>query len=228
MTARNALLLAIFVTAPLVAAPLPVPVSPPEAILADTAKAGREQFLREQEDALKSSAILSAALRKPELKDYLPTPRPADPVAWLRANIEVERQEKAGTLKVRARAGSRREQAALVNAVVDAYMDAVVKAERLSTEQQLDKLRKSRARVAEDLERVRLALARVPPPPPPPVDPKVLRGIQAEENALRETVRGLEIHLRLLDKKIVELQKMPVVLPRMTLLHRAQPEPTRD
>ena len=83
-----------------------------------------------QQQLLTSDVVLIAALRKPEAASLAVVQKEDDPVRWLAKNLRVDYPGNAEIMRV-SLAGERPDEVAvLVGAVVDAYMNEVVDAER--------------------------------------------------------------------------------------------------
>jgi hypothetical protein len=122
----------------------------PPRVLFDTAeqRVDYPRYLKTQETLIKSHLVLRRALldRKvaqlPAIKDQ------TDPIAWLQQNLEVTNPNGSEVLEISMEASrlSGVDQAAIINAVLQAYMDAVVNVDarrRTARHEQLKKLRES-------------------------------------------------------------------------------------
>ena len=89
---------------------------------------------------LKSRFVLIAALRKPEILKLTTVKQEIDPVAWLAERLSVSFPGEAEIMRVGLTSKDPKEVAALVNAVVQAYMDEVVDVEGSQRRQRLSDL----------------------------------------------------------------------------------------
>ncbi len=107
-------------------APIPNPGSRPVAILEDSRRdLGGELgpgFLSRQVAALKHVKVLREALRRPGVRELRTVSGEADPVSWVSKHLQVELDEKTSRLHVSFAKGSAREQAEIINAVVEVYL----------------------------------------------------------------------------------------------------------
>ena len=83
-----------------------------------------------QQQLLTSDVVLIAALRKPEAASLAVVQKQDDPVKWLARNLRVELPPNSEIMRVSLTTSKPDEAALLVGAVVDAYMNEVVDAER--------------------------------------------------------------------------------------------------
>ena len=83
-----------------------------------------------QQQLLTSDVVLIAALRKPEAASLAVVQKEDDPVRWLAKNLRVDYPGNAEIMRVSLAGDQPEEAAVLVGAVVDAYMNEVVDAER--------------------------------------------------------------------------------------------------
>jgi uncharacterized protein involved in exopolysaccharide biosynthesis len=97
-------------------------------------------YRRTQVVLLKSRPILQAALRRTGIERLEVVKAQADPERWLGQNVEAVYLENTGVLRVSLREGSPEERAALINAIVDSYMDYLVHEEGNEREIRLAKV----------------------------------------------------------------------------------------
>jgi hypothetical protein len=134
-------------------APVPGEVAPPTAVLRDSLKGGEgtARFLQEQATLLASDPVLRAALRRPEVAELKAVKTQADPLRWLRTNVWTNVDAESGTLRIRLGVGSPREQAHIINAVVDSYLEEIVRQQRQPIEKRLENLYEARKTAAQSL-----------------------------------------------------------------------------
>jgi hypothetical protein len=112
------------------------------------------RYLKTQASLIKSRLVLTAAFRSPEARRLAAIKGPTDPLAWLEQNLEVTNLPDTELLQVAMAAGSGAsgaDQAALINAVVRAYMDEVVHRDANLRRERYDRLRKISSAYAENL-----------------------------------------------------------------------------
>jgi RNA polymerase sigma factor (sigma-70 family) len=112
-------------------------------------------FRRTQAVLLRGRSTLRSALKRDEVKRLAIHKGKADPEGWLARNIETTLLDNTGVLRVSLGEGSPEERAALINAVVAAYMDDVVYAEQRAKESRVADLDKALSISAENLRRKR-------------------------------------------------------------------------
>lgn len=95
-----------------------------------------ENFKRTQTALLRSKFVLNPALRKPEVRNLPLVKEQTEPVDWLSKALRIEFPEDAEVMHVTLAGNDPAGQAAIVNAVTEAYMNEVV-----GTERQRDKER---------------------------------------------------------------------------------------
>ena len=102
-----------------------------------------EVYKATQQMFVKMPVVLNAALRKPDVVK-LPSVQEAgkkgDPVRWLGGLVQVDFPGRGDVMSISVKLGAPKEAAALVNAVVDAYLTQVVSAERDQKRQRLSDL----------------------------------------------------------------------------------------
>ena len=116
-----------------------------------------ELFKKTQADLMKSSFVITAALRRPGISQlplvrYKPWGRERDdPVAWLERSVQIKSPE--GTeivvMSMRDRYGD--QIIKVLNAMTDAYLDEVVTAEQLRQTAKLEKLRVRERRTRDEM-----------------------------------------------------------------------------
>jgi hypothetical protein len=102
-----------------------------------------QTFKATQTKEVNCESVLIEALRRPEvlkLQSVLEAWKADDPVDWLERRVSVTFPDNGWTMAVSLRCRHPREAAILVNAVVDAYFDEVVKAELPMKEFMLESL----------------------------------------------------------------------------------------
>lgn len=97
---------------------------------------------RRQQSLLESRSTLSAALRNCKADDLVSLKELKAPVAWLQKKLKFEYLDRSGVLRLSLLAGSRREQALLVNAIVQTYFQREVRESQRQGEQSIQKLKK--------------------------------------------------------------------------------------
>jgi hypothetical protein len=118
-------------------------------------------YRRAQVVLLKSRPILQAALRRPGIEQLEFVKSIADPLRWLGQNVEAVFLENTGVLRVSLREGSPVERAALINAIVDSYMEHLVNEERNEIKARLDDVEKVLSVSGERLSSMRDALRKL-------------------------------------------------------------------
>jgi len=93
-----------------------------------------------QQQLLTSDVVLTTALRKPEAASLAVIKKEDDPVRWLAKNLRVDFPGNAEIMRVSLSGDRADEVAVLVRAVVDAYMNEAVDAERHRQKNRLDDL----------------------------------------------------------------------------------------
>ncbi len=93
-----------------------------------------------QKELLANDVVLIAALRKPEISSQAVLRKQNDPVKWLAHNLRVELPPNSEIMRVSLTTSNPDEAGLLVGAVVDAYLNEVVDAERHRKEQRLNDL----------------------------------------------------------------------------------------
>jgi len=104
-----------------------------------------QSYLKTQSVLIKSRLVLSVALGDHRVSQLLSIKDRSDPIAWLLQNLEVTNPKDTEILSVSlaSRSGvSGSDQAAIINAVVQAYLDEVVNADLKRQVNRLDLLRK--------------------------------------------------------------------------------------
>lgn len=99
-----------------------------------------EHYRRTQSQFLKSRFVLIAALRSSDIAKLPSLRNEPDPVAWLARHLRVDFPGDGEIMEVSLAGDEPKELAALVNAVVDAYMAEVVDVERAERRQRLSDL----------------------------------------------------------------------------------------
>ncbi len=90
------------------------------------------RYLKTQETLIRSRLVLDAALRQQEVSRLPAIKNRTDPITWLQQNMEVTNPNDSQILQISMTPGageSGADQAAIINAVVQAYMDVVVNAD---------------------------------------------------------------------------------------------------
>ena len=93
-----------------------------------------------QKELLTNDVVLIAALRKPEVSSQAVLQKEDDPVRWMARNLRVELPLNSEIMRVSLTTSQPDEAALLVGAVVDAYMNEVVDAERHRKQERLNDL----------------------------------------------------------------------------------------
>ncbi len=116
--------------------------SSPEAILFTNAMPGAsyEIYRSTQQQYVTSRFVLLAALRQPSVSNLDPVRREPDAAAWLLERLSVRFAGNSELMQISMTAENPEQTAALVNAVVDAYMEEVVAVEHNQRRQRLDEL----------------------------------------------------------------------------------------
>ncbi len=121
-----------------------------------------ELFRNNQAGLIREHYVIQAALRdSPKLKN-LPSIQREDgkhnAIAWLSKQIRVETPSKTGILKVSATESDPQEAAAIVNSVIDAYMDQVVNAERAKRRERFESLQRIATEKEDEVRKMRQIL----------------------------------------------------------------------
>ncbi len=114
----------------------------PEPILFNNAfqSASYEIYRSTQQQYLTSRYVLLAALRQPQVAELATVREEPDPVAWIQRGVRVRFPGNSELMEVSFTAQRPEEAAAVVNAVVDAYLQEVVSVELADRRQRLDDL----------------------------------------------------------------------------------------
>jgi capsular exopolysaccharide synthesis family protein len=99
-----------------------------------------EIFKGTQQQLIKSRMVLSSALRKKDVQELALDRRFQDPVAWLADELVVRFPGRAEIMEIALRSDKPEEAAALVQAVMDAYLTDVVDADRSKRVERLSTL----------------------------------------------------------------------------------------
>jgi hypothetical protein len=167
--------------------------------------------------------VLTAAISKPEILDLPAIKCQADPTAWLQRYLHVSYPGNADIMKISLSEYDRRQNAILVNAVVDAFMTEVVDAERKNRDEKIAELTTIKVEKAEELRRVLADLRSFRRESEESNADESQR--QANDNRLsriRERIVSLQ---KALDEITAKLEKMAVesrTAPRVTILQKAE------
>jgi polysaccharide biosynthesis transport protein len=111
-----------------------------------------ETYKRTQLQLIKSNFVLVRAARKPDMvKLRLIQEHKDDPVSYLDTQLQVEYPGDAELLKVSMKAALRDELPVIINAVVEAYMDEIVNAERNEQLKRRDTLDRNHSKNLEEI-----------------------------------------------------------------------------
>jgi uncharacterized protein involved in exopolysaccharide biosynthesis len=110
-----------------------------------------DRRLRTQAALIKSRPVLLIALRRNEVAGLSIVRNRPNPVEWLEQTLQVDRPNDTDLFRVSLTGEKPEEQAVLVNAVVDAYKEEVVKADRNRGLSRLDEIEKIYSASAEKL-----------------------------------------------------------------------------
>ncbi len=194
------------------AAPVPIDNDPPTAVLEDRSpgdhKGANLQFLQEQVKLLTSRPVLTVAFRKPAVCRVLPLDFEGDEVKWLQERLQVQIQPEQGRIRVWLRSGTRREQAAALNALVGVYLEEEGKQRRKWPERHLQMLERAQQSDRKELEaRTKHHFGR----PPALRDP-------SDERRIRLLKEDIERDA----KKLEEVRSELRVPSRITVLEKAR------
>lgn len=172
-----------------------------------------EIYRNTQQQFLLNRFVLLAALRKPEVAE-LPSVKAnegGDPARWLQHRLHVSFPGKAEIMEVSLSSDDPQEAATLVNAVVDAYFEAVVNAELDQKQRRLNELDKAIAiKEAELRQKMKAA------------DAEKLGNATVDVEMLRADIKNLQTVLSAIaverDRLSVEMRRTS----RVTLLLRAE------
>lgn len=114
----------------------------PEAVLFQNAfqTASYEIYRSTQQQYLLSRFVLLAALRQPQVAELETIRNEPDPVAWIQQGLRVRFPGNSELMEISFTAAKPHEAPAIVNAVVDAYLQEVVSVELAERRQRLDDL----------------------------------------------------------------------------------------
>jgi hypothetical protein len=111
-----------------------------------------DSYLRTQMVMLKSHLVFNRALKKPEVAKLPSVKGLHDPIAWLDKSLEVTVVEKTGFLRVSLRGANPEDNAVVVNAVTDAYLEALFEEEHKQQSERLALLREIGDKLEKDLD----------------------------------------------------------------------------
>lgn len=124
-------------------APAPEP-RPPSALLFVPKKASRDEtirYRRQQMALVKDHSVLQWALLGFETSELPCIKKQKEPIDWLRQKLKIEYLDGTGVLRISLTAGNRREQACLVNAVAQSFIQAEVRPRQPRQEKCLELLK---------------------------------------------------------------------------------------
>jgi hypothetical protein len=111
-----------------------------------------DSYLRNQMVMLKSHLVFNRALKKPEITKLPSVKGIHDPIAWLDKSLDVTVVEKTGFLRVSLRGANLEDDAVVVNAVADAYLEALPEEEHKQQSERLMLLREIGDRLEKNLD----------------------------------------------------------------------------
>ncbi|HEV3340440.1 MAG TPA: AAA family ATPase [Pirellulales bacterium] len=117
-----------------------------------------EIYRRTQKELVLGRFVLQAALRNPQVASIRTVQEHLDPAAWLGKELNVDFPGGAEIMSISMSGASSSEVAALVNAVMDAYIHEVVEVEAHQERNKLDKLTEANERTIEESRKRRDAL----------------------------------------------------------------------
>lgn len=132
--------------------------------LAPPARMNAEEFanyVNVQMALLKSRLVIQQALRAPSVAKLPVVKQQKDPVAWLEKRLDVDNLVATEIVRVAVHGDTPEEQALLVNAVVDAYLQEVIHKDQRVREDRMKRLRQHAAEYEARLRDKRQALRRV-------------------------------------------------------------------
>jgi polysaccharide biosynthesis transport protein len=103
------------------------------------------RYLETQTVLIRSKLVLTSALKRPAVSELPWIKQQSDPIAWLQQNLEAINLKESEVLQVSLRANSgasTEDQAAVINAVVRAYMDEVADVDTKQRSDRLGKLKR--------------------------------------------------------------------------------------
>lgn len=130
-------------------------------------------FRQSQARLIKSTYVISAALRRPGISQISLIEAQSDPVEWLRDELEFEFPEDETILRISLRSKEPQDAVALINAVTEAYFEAVVDPADLQTQMRFKLLKPA-------------TLDEVAEPPAPTADHFIRRSPLDEQSAPQE------------------------------------------
>jgi hypothetical protein len=134
---------------------------PPTVMGGGQPKMDREEFvtfLRTQEALLQTRVVLKAALARPEVAKLPTVKQQKAPLLWLEEKVLVQADPKTGILRVAVADGKPDEQVALVNAVVEVYLNEFVNREHDQRLARIDQLKELHAKFDAQLREKRIHL----------------------------------------------------------------------
>jgi phage-related minor tail protein len=191
------------------AAPVPIDQGPATAVLIDCKQS--PVYLQQQVALLKSEPILRLALARPEVAKLDCVKKQADALNWLKAKLRVEAQESKGTISVWLADGSRREQATLVDGLVNSFLEEMLRRRKALLERSLSQKLKHR-----DEAQVRLTRYRQ--------EEAMAHEAEAKEIAA-QLRRGEEAGLRGIDYTIALIRKELSAPYRLSVIQKASADP---
>ncbi|HWB10182.1 MAG TPA: polysaccharide biosynthesis tyrosine autokinase [Pirellulales bacterium] len=115
-------------------------------------------YKRTQKELVLGRFVLQAALRSPQVASIRKVQEHLDPAAWLGRELKVDFPGGAEIMSISMSGANATEAAALVNAVMDAYIHEVVEVEAQQERNKLDKLTEANERTIEESRKRRDAL----------------------------------------------------------------------
>lgn len=194
-------------SSPLPAAPLPEqPVGVLQVAKTEGDAKKEEGVLKRQAGNLIEDGLLRGVLNTPEITGLHILKKQSDPRAWLKANLKTEVHPARRTISLRLNGGTRREQAVIVNAILDRYLRKEEE-RQLALEQEL----KSSVRDRQEFERHLFIMLSIKPAQR---DPATERQIEIERE-----------HVASEDRRIEALKQMQRDPPRLIFQSRAAGAP---
>ncbi|MGH7173688.1 MAG: hypothetical protein ACRELG_25680 [Gemmataceae bacterium] len=172
-------------------APAPKP-KPPSALLFFPKRPNRPHYRRYQINMLRGSVVLRTALSSLKAADLPSLKKQENPAGWLSRKLKLESLDGTTVLRLSVTAGSRREQALLVNAIAQAYFKVEVPEQRQDAERTLEKMQTHLKSMQKLLDGLRS-------------NPNRQRAIQGMEDDVRE----LKVHLKWIE---ADLRTPPLLL----------------
>jgi hypothetical protein len=172
-----------------------------------------KKYLQAQVNLLKSRFVLDRALSSPRIAQLEVIQRQNDPSEWLQRELVVTSDEGSEMVTIALRSGTPEDRAAIINAVVGAYMAEVVDKEHELRLTRLQFLEKLYAQYQEDLKKNRASLRKLA---------ESVGSADREKLELRGKLRGEALSLR--EKALLDLRLKQVEAEVLAERHKDKPD----